>query len=320
MTPKGFELSSLLLVALLAAAGCATTIAQPAAQVAEPVEDSPASPSLDASPTLLDRGYADELELNTRLALAMALNEEAEWRAAMEHLKVLVENWPGGWSVQFEYGRALYRLGGEPARVKAALERSIEEREYNPRAWLMLGQLAEDTESYAEAERHYRKAIEQRDINGSASFALARVLRSQERPEEAITVLTDVIGREGSQVRLLIQLAGAYEEANQLEHAEATWRRVAVLHTDPLQGNTMLYRFLRRTGRTAAAAEVAATITRLKSARTSARELRPLRPSMDYRGTDTTSDGTAAPTGGDGAVSTPLEAPPSPVSEPLDGE
>ncbi len=217
-------------------------------------------------------------EVRARLTLVLALVEDAEWHAALTHLETL-RRARRNWIVEYEYAHALYWLNGSVDEVRAALERSMVYNPRNPRALVLLGQLHEDQGDIAPAEDYYRQAIAIRKDELAPHMALARVLRRNDKPKEAVAALERVMEHHPNNTRLLMQLAAAQEASGDVDAAHKSYNRVAHNHNDRLKGETLLYRFLTRIGDTKAATRSATRIETLTQERSQERTLRPLLPS-----------------------------------------
>ncbi|OIP34381.1 MAG: hypothetical protein AUK47_17975 [Deltaproteobacteria bacterium CG2_30_63_29] len=224
--------------------------------------------------------HMSDRELQVRTRLAVALNQEGEWRDALRHLEKLKADRPT-WLVHLEYAIALHRStqGRELVAVREALDQSLEDKPDNARAYAMFGQLYEDESDDANAELAYRKALELRPGEFANHLALARVVDRQDRHEEAAQLLTDAMSQLGETSRGLILLAKALEEAGRIEDAEVAFHKIAEAHADPVKGATLLYQFLVRQHQTLAAQKVATRISKLQEKRTPKRKLRDLIPS-----------------------------------------
>lgn len=242
-----------------------------------PVVETP-KPSVVEEAPIIVRMSDRELQVRTRLAVAM--NQEGEWREALRHLEKLRADRPT-WLVHLEYAIALHRSshGRELDAVREALEQSLADKPDNARAYAMFGQLYEDENDDANAELAYRKALELRPSEFANHLAVARIVERQKRYDEAAQILQSAMDSLGESTRGLILLANALEDAGRIDDAEATFRKIAESHADPIKGNTLLYQFLLRHNEPFEAQRVATRINKLQEKLSPKRKLRGLIPS-----------------------------------------
>ena len=236
------------------------------------------APVTHAQPTPVAQSqFVPEELLDIRYRMALALNAEGEWRAALVHLQRLLDERANHWVVQLSYGTALFWLQGDLTQVAEALERSIELNPSNPRALTLLGLVFEQRDELAAAEESLRASLAIREASDT-QMALARVLRSQEKLEDAEQVLSEIVGANPDLLRARLQLARTQHELGQWQQAEENYRQYAQRHPQPALGYRKLLAFYKATGQQAKATELQEEIRRISEEEDS-RQLRPLLPS-----------------------------------------
>jgi tetratricopeptide (TPR) repeat protein len=219
-----------------------------------------------------------EAETDWRHRLAVALEEEGEWRSAFEHWKVLREHRPNWWSAQLGFGECLHMMGGDLGEAAEALERALALRPETARALTLLGQLNEDNEAPLTAEQFYRRALAL-EPSVDAQLGLGRILQLDGRHLEAGAMLQSVLDTQGPQASVLLLLGQSQEASGAIREAEQSFLKAASLHPDPLRGKRYLYQFYNRQQMLQEASALAVEINVLTRSRQERRALRPLLPS-----------------------------------------
>lgn len=220
-------------------------------------------------------------EFDLRYELALSLNREAEWQAALAHLESLREARPNFWVIQLEYARAAYMILGPTEAIEAALEHSLELEENNPAALILLGQVHEDQGQLEEAKAFYQRALAYRPGDPLVRHGLARVLSRSEQHADALVLYTELVRESPRDVRLRMELAVSLERSGSIDTARVQFREVAKRHTDPLQGHQILWSFLKRHGPEGEAQAVERKVLKMQKERDEEgrKDMRPLLPS-----------------------------------------
>lgn len=238
-----------LLAAVVGLAGACGGPAQPdpGTEVPAQVQDIPAPASLDAlSPVLADRVRAALGELRAApqdperwLALGMTYeaNDLAELAlACYEHVtrsdsapKLLLAK---AWSRRAQAHEAL----GEVEPALEEIQRSIDlVGDYAP-SWWRLGNYRFDWGEFDAAAAAFRRATELDPAHSGGFLGLARVALQQDRPEDAIAILNDLLARKPKDSDARRLLRTALTQAGRPEEAigiGASWKRKSSPGRDP---------------------------------------------------------------------------------------
>ncbi|MBX3415415.1 MAG: tetratricopeptide repeat protein [Pirellulales bacterium] len=106
-----------------------------------------------------------------------------------------------------------------------------------------------------EAEAIYRRLLADSPQNAELCHLLGALERQTGRTAAAITRLQQALALAGSDATVYFNLAGAYEDAGQLDLAEGAYREALRLTPDFLEANVQLGTLLRRSGRLHEAAQ-----------------------------------------------------------------
>ncbi len=209
------------------------------------------------------------------VARARTLRAEGDAAGARARLETALGAAPANDDARLELADLLL-ADGKDLDLAAALLAGV--RASSPRAHLLSARLAELRGDDASAAAAYALALDAAD---DADVRLRRALALDRlgRAGEAIAELERVRAAQPDDAIARGRLAALYEGAGRLHEAEAEYRAVAEARPERAQGWEDLARFCERAGRPA---EARSAHERARAARgtASARELRPLLPSM----------------------------------------
>ncbi len=188
----------------------------------------------------------DEAELETRLALAGALTDAAEYEAALEHLDVLRRARPYWHSFRYEEARALLLGRADADGALAAVDACLAIRPDHTGCNELRGNVLLDLGRRDEAIVALEAALALEPGRLSAAETLARALLQTGRFDDAAGVATQVMAQRGRSVGLLLVRATAHERAGRLDDARRDFEAVAWLHADSVAGRAYLDAFERR--------------------------------------------------------------------------
>ena len=232
--------------------------AEGVAQAAPPVPVEPAPPSAE--------------EIRIRRGLALALLDENEYAAAWDHLEFVLANGGDSWWLHLGAARICLYWRVDYECVSHHANRALELRPDNVRAWVYLGQAAEDEGDRERAISFYERVVSERPDEIGIAIRLSRLLDRAGRRPEAITLMWQTLEAYPSEAQVSLQLATLVEH-DDLELAEILYARSAERHENPLHAYGYLINFYRRHDREADAIELEQWVREMNGSR----EFRPLR-------------------------------------------
>ncbi len=243
------HLAAALLVCVIGGVGCASQA---------PVHQETAPPEAVVSPNPVERETAQHgfdltpaKEAEIRYALAEALVKEQALELAREHFDWLRHHRPAWWLAHLEYARTTYLTTSDSELAMRALQRAIVLKPFNPRAFLLRGQIAEDGSDLEAAEAAYRQVLTWRPEDIETRMRLARILARTNRLSEANEAYAYVISKEPEHIGALLGSAKTHERSGELIKAEALYRQVLKVHSDRTLAMQYLAHFFRRTNNAA---------------------------------------------------------------------
>lgn len=268
--PLWYCVWSLLAVWALACGGAAHPVAQPqradgATALAVLAFPGPAGgPSLPGEPM-------SAREAQIRQNLSAALVREAAYAAAWDHLSALAGAGHDSWALHLNIAQVCLYWRLDYDCVDHHAQRALQLRPDNPRAFLLLGQSAQDTAQVERAIDYYRRGLELRASESAISIQLASLLARQGDREGARAVLDEALRVSPRNGRVMLHLAALIEPTDP-EQAEALYLSAALYHEEPAVGYRHLMRFYQRQGRLREAERIQEEIDRIVGRR----QLRPL--------------------------------------------
>jgi tetratricopeptide (TPR) repeat protein len=125
-------------------------------------------------------------------------------------------------------------------------------------ALTVMGEAEAAQEDYANANKHYQRAIELNPAIAQAYFGLGQILHQKGRIQEALQWYEDALERAPNNRRYLHNLAATLAENNQPELAEAKYRALLNMDDSQLLAYAELVELLQQQNKTAAAKQLAA--------------------------------------------------------------
>ncbi len=121
---------------------------------------------------------------------------------------------------------------GDLTTGRAMLQAVLSQGEH-PVALYLLGMVESDSGRWAEAELLLRRALRFSPIEPRRNIALARSVRMQGRPQEAIAFCQTALRAAPNDSAILLETGLAQQESGALAEAEATYRHILINGPDP---------------------------------------------------------------------------------------
>ena len=127
--------------------------------------------------------------------------------------------------LQFQLGWA-YKQTGELEQAIASYRRGLELNPIDWDSYLILGEIYESDGRPEKTEELYRRGLEYNPGHTGLVLALERLLYSQQRLDEAIALLKQMIPERGDTLKIVSRLAADLFKAGKTKQAETYYRRV----------------------------------------------------------------------------------------------
>jgi Tfp pilus assembly protein PilF len=173
--------------------------------------------SLDLARKAPDSSQAHELQ-------AEALEAQGKWEAAAREYRLMLDRFPNQPGIHFRLGRVLLSQPNPPADMAQQAQKEFEEElKINPNnagAEYILGEIAQQSETWDVAEQHYSRAAQLDPTFGDAFLRLGISRVSLKRYADAIAPLETAVKLEPDNPNAHYQLATAYTRSGRKQDGE----------------------------------------------------------------------------------------------------